>query len=276
MLEQWLIENGADAQFVIFFCLFGILAGAEFLIPRRLRLRSAQRQRRSPNKKHRWLANLLLTFLNIVVLSFLPINFFLVGMWAQEKGIGLLNQVTLPVGLFIIANLLARGFISFFTHYLMHKIPWLWRVHRVHHFDTELDVSSTVRFHPLEFIIALVPGILLILLFGLSPWLLLLYELLDISVTLFSHSNINVSKWLDFFLRYIIVTPDLHRVHHSSFQKETDSNFSAVFPIWDLIFGTFKTQTKLPQEKMELGLKEVRDERTCQLLWLLKSPFLYR
>ena len=156
----------------------------------------------------------------------------------------------------------------------MHKVSWFWRLHRVHHLDTELDVSTTVRFHPLEFAVALLIGIPLVLVFGLTLWILLLYELLDAVVTLFSHANIRLPMAVDRVLRFIIVTPDLHRIHHSSWQPETDSNFSAVFPIWDIVFGTFRTQTRAPQETMELGLEEIRDERANRMMWLLASPLL--
>ena len=172
-----------------------------------------------------------------------------------------------------IATLLLRGFISFITHYLMHKVHMLWRIHRVHHLDTELDVSTTVRFHPLEFLVNIFIGVPIILLFGFPVWVLMLYELIDVVITLVSHSNITLPKKLDSVLRYIIVTPDLHRVHHSSHQPETDSNFSAVFPVWDLIFGTFETHTRQSKRTMELGLEEVRDDRINNILWLLISPF---
>lgn len=155
----------------------------------------------------------------------------------------------------------------------MHKVPLFWRVHRVHHFDTELDVSTTVRFHPFEFALALLLGGPVVLLLGLSPWMLLLYEILDAGVTLVSHANVGLPARLERVLRYLVVTPDLHRVHHSSWQPETDSNFGAVFPVWDLLFGTFRSETRHPQEVMELGLAEVRDGRQHRLGWLLRSPF---
>jgi sterol desaturase/sphingolipid hydroxylase (fatty acid hydroxylase superfamily) len=227
-------------------------------------------------RKERWLTNFLMTALNIAVMGMLPVTFFGVAVWAQKQDYGLFNYFSLPLGVLVVGTLLARGFISFFTHYLMHKVPLLWRLHRVHHLDTELDVSTTVRFHPFEFLAALIPGVPLVVAFGMAPWVLMLYEILDAVVTLFSHANIRLPQSLDRVLRYIIVTPDLHRVHHSSWQRETDSNFSAVFPIWDIIFKTFRTETRAPHETMELGLEEVRDERTNRFLWLLGSPFLGR
>lgn len=143
----------------------------------------------------------------------------------------------------------------------------------MHHLDTELDVSTNVRFHPFEFITNAIFGIPIILFFGFPVWVLMLYELLDVVVTLISHANLSLPKKLDRVLHYFIVTPDLHRIHHSAYQPETDSNYGAVFPIWDILFGTFKTQTRAPQKEMEIGLEEVRDERTNSIVWLLLSPF---
>ena len=264
MISQWLLEHGSDAQFVLFFSLFGLFAGAEILIPKR---------RRSPHSSGRWRTNLLLTALNVGVLSTLPIHLIGVAIWAQNRQVGVLNHINVPMGALIVSTLLVRGLISFATHYLLHKVPWLWRIHRVHHWDIQLDVTSTVRFHPLEFIVTLIPGILVVMLFGLSPWILMLYELLDVSVTLFSHSNIRVPTAIDRVLRYIIVTPDLHRIHHSVDPRETDQNFGAVFPIWDILFGTFRTTSRYPQETMPLGLDTPRDQRIYHLVWLLTSPF---
>lgn len=263
MLDQWIRANADDVQVVVFFSLFAVLAIVEILAPRR----PGPAERRT-----RWVANLLLTALNITVMSLLPVTFLGVAVWSQERNLGLLNQFAMPLGLLIVATLLCRGFISFFTHLLMHKVPLFWRVHRVHHLDTELDVSTTVRFHPLEFGLSLAVGVPLVALFGLSPWILLTYEILDAGVTVFSHANVHLPRGIDRVLRYVVVTPDLHRVHHSSWQPETDSNYSAVFPIWDLVFGTFRTDTREPHEVMELGLEEVRDGRQNRLLWLLGSP----
>ncbi len=178
-----------------------------------------------------------------------------------------------PASLGLLATLLLRGFISWGTHLLNHKVPVLWRFHRVHHLDTELDVSSTVRFHPIEFVLSLIMGLPLVVVFGLTPWALVLYEVLDAAVTLFSHSNLRVPASIDRVLKYIIVTPDLHRIHHSSWQPETDSNYSAVFPVWDLLMGTFRGSPREAHATMILGLDEVRDRRSRQALWLLTSPF---
>jgi sterol desaturase/sphingolipid hydroxylase (fatty acid hydroxylase superfamily) len=265
MIDAWVIKNANTLQFILFFGLFAVFALAEVLEPKRLE--PAQR-------KVRWFANLVLTFLNVAILSFVPVTLFTASVWVQKQDFGLLNLFTLPMVVVIIVTLLSRGFISFFTHYLSHKVPLFWRLHRVHHLDTQMDVSTTVRFHPLEFLVNLLIGIPIVSLLGLTPWVLLLYEILDAAITLFSHANIRLPKGLERTLRYVIVTPDLHRVHHSSYQPETDSNFGAVFPIWDIIFGTFRTETRVPQEVMEIGVEEVRDGRTNQVVWLLTSPLV--
>jgi sterol desaturase/sphingolipid hydroxylase (fatty acid hydroxylase superfamily) len=204
-------------------------------------------------------------------MSVIPISLITAASFAQARGVGVLNHVALPIAVLIAVNLVLRGFISFATHYLMHKVPAFWRVHRVHHLDTELDVSSTVRFHPFEFVVALIPGIPMVLAFGLTPWILMVYELMDVVVTLWSHSNLRLPVALDRALQYLVVTPDLHRVHHSSWQPETDSNFGAVLPIWDLVFGTFRTIPRDRHPTMELGLSEMRAPVANRLGWLLKS-----
>lgn len=263
MSQTWITQNADDLQVVLFFTLFGLFAVVELAAPRRIG---------GMHRRRRWFANLTLTALNIVVLSALPVSFFATAVWAQGRGVGLLNLVGLPLVVLIICTLLGRGFLSFFTHYLMHRVPLLWWIHRVHHLDTEMDVSTTVRFHPIEFAINLAIGVPAVAAFGLTPWVLLVYELLDAAVTLFSHANFSLPKRVERLVRYVIVTPDLHRVHHSSHQPETDSNFGAVFPIWDILLGTFRTQTRSPQEFMQLGLEEVRDRRADNVVWLLTSP----
>ncbi len=262
-LSDWLLANGGDLQIVLFFGLFALLVGAERLVPQR----PVHAERRA-----RWLANIGLTALNLVTLAALPLSFISIAHWASIEGWGLLNLIALPLPLAVVANLLLRGFISFFTHFLAHKIPILWRIHRVHHLDTEMDVSTTVRFHPMEFAVNLAIGIPLVVGFGLSPWMLVLYEVVDVCVTLWSHSNVKLPAAVDRVLRYLVVTPNLHRIHHSTWQPETDSNFSAVFPIWDIIFRTFRPTPRRDHRIMPLGLEEIRGSLANRLLWLLLSP----
>jgi len=259
---NWLLNSSEDFQFILFFgLLFTLIIGEQII-----HFRPAVR-------KKRWLTNFLLTIISIFTMMIIPFSFVSAAAYDAEKHFGLFNIVQLNAVVVALVTLLLRGFISFFTHFLLHKIPFLWRIHRVHHLDTEMDVSTNVRFHPFEFAVSTAIGIPIIVLFGFPVWVLMLYELFDVVVTLVSHANISFPRRAEKIVRYIIVTPDLHRVHHSSFQPETDTNFGAVFPVWDLLFGTFKTETRVPQKEMEMGLEEVRDERVNNILWLLISPF---
>ena len=261
-LISWLVNESEDVQVILYFALLLVLVVTEYLVA----FRCLKRGRR-------WVANFFLTGLAIVTMLLLPITFITAAAYAADTGWGLFNSLQIHWVLLGLLTLLLRGFISFLTHWLAHTVPLFWRVHRVHHLDTEMDVSTTVRFHPFEFLINVLVGVPIVLLFGFPVWGLMLYELLDVIVTLVSHANISFPRRLENVLRYILVTPDLHRVHHSSRQPETDSNFSAVFPIWDIVFGTFRTRTQETPLEMELGLEEVRDDRTNSIGWLLKSPF---
>lgn len=261
-IPDWLLARGEDLQLAVFFTLLPALMLAERLAPRRPH----------PDRRRRWPANFGLTALNVVTLSLQPVSLIGVARWAEGEGWGLFNRLALPAVALVPAVLLARGFISFFTHWLMHRVPLFWRLHRVHHLDPELDVSSTVRFHPLEFLVSLPPAALLVAAFGLTPWVLAVYELLDVAVTLFTHANLRLPARLDAALRWLIVTPDLHRVHHSVDQPETDSNYGAVFPHWDLLFGTYRAAPRAPHASMPLGLADRRGPEVHRLGWLLASP----
>jgi len=261
-IADWLMANGDSLQFTLFFALLGALMVAERWLPRR---------RGSMDRAFRWPANGFLTLVNLVAMTALPVSFISAALWARSNGIGVLNLVPLPWMAVAPVTLLVRAFISFATHYLNHHVAWFWRVHRVHHLDTELDVTTTVRFHPLEFAIGLVPGVPIVVAFGLAPWILVAYETLDVVITLWSHSNVRLPEGIDRVLRYVVVTPDLHRVHHSAWVPETNSNFGAVFPIWDLVFGTFRAAPRDGHAAMRLGLDEVRGRDAHRPLWLLGS-----
>lgn len=261
-VSEWILVNGENLQFILFFTLLLVLGTAERWIPKRP----------GPMERPiRWPVNYLLTVVNLAALGLLPMSFIGAASWAEDRGWGLLHVVQWPAAVVVAVTLLVRAFISVFTHYLNHMVPLFWRVHRVHHLDTELDVSTAVRFHPLEFVIGILPGVPIVVSFGLSPWVLMFYEVLDAGVNIWSHSNVCVPERLDRVLRYIVVTPDLHRLHHSAWKPETNSNFGAVFSIWDLVFGTFRATPRERHEQMRLGLDEVRGRDAQRALWLLTS-----
>jgi len=261
-ISTFLLQYGDTLQVAVFFVLLATMAVVERLSPRRPG---------SLDRTVRWPTNLFLTFVNSMALGVVPISFITVAIWTQSKGWGVLNILPLPATVAIVVTVLVRAFISFGTHYAMHMVPWLWRLHRVHHLDTELDVTTTVRFHPLEFFVQLAPGALMVVAFGLVPSVLMFYELLDVAVTLWSHSNVRLSPTLDRAIRCFIVTPDLHRIHHSAWKPETNSNFGAVFTVWDMVFRTFRGEPRDGHDDMRLGLDDVRSPQAHRPLWLLGS-----
>ena len=264
---QWILAHGESLQVSLFFGLLLVLAAIEPLVPRRP----------GPmDRGARWPTNLLFTLLNVLALGVLPVSIVSTAFWAEQHRWGLLNQVALPTAVLVVVTLAVRGFISFFTHYLMHMVPLFWRLHRVHHLDTALDVTTTVRFHPLEFVVQTLPAVPIVVVFGLTPWVLVFYEILDVTVTLWTHSNTRLPAALDRVCRYVVVTPDLHRIHHSAWKPETNSNYGAVFPVWDLVFGTFRSTSRDGHARMRLGLDGVRGRAAQRPLWLLGSIFTDR
>jgi sterol desaturase/sphingolipid hydroxylase (fatty acid hydroxylase superfamily) len=259
-----MLEQGESLQYALFFGALIIFLVLETWLPRRTS---------GPNRRLRWPTNIGMTATNLVALGFVPFSFIGAALWAESNQYGLFNHIGLPTWVLLVATMLLRGLISTGTHLLAHKLPWLWRIHRVHHLDTELDVTSTVRIHPAEFFVNPFIGVPVVLAFGLPAWILALYELLDIGITLFSHANIRIPVGLNRWLCYVIVTPDLHRIHHSTWEPETNSNYGAVFPIWDWVLGTFRAEPRGRQEDMELGLSELRDPEANAYLRLLASPF---
>lgn len=263
-IESWLREQSEPLTYIVFFGALVVL----FALERVLAARSP-----AADDARRFPANYGLTVLNILVLGALPLSALAVADLAQAQAWGALNLVALPPLAAIALGFVARSLISYAVHVAMHKVPLLWRVHRVHHSDTGFDVSTTVRFHPLEFLISTPPVLLAIWLLGIPPVAVILYEIFDASMAVFTHANLRMSERLERALRLVLVTPAMHRIHHSTHQPETDSNYGATFSWWDHLFGTLRTRQAAELATMELGLAEWRDARTRSLTWLLALPF---
>ena len=263
-IDTYLRAEMEPLQYGLFFAalvLFGVL---ELVV---------HQSSKDPDRQRRWPVNFGLTALNVLVIGAIPVSGVLVADYAKENQIGALNTLGLaPIAVFAI-GFLARSLISWVTHFSMHRVPLLWRVHRTHHTDTHLDVSTTVRFHPIEFLITTPILLAFILATGISPVTLMLYELFDTAMAVLTHANIRLPKRLDSILRYVFVTPDMHRVHHSSWQPETDSNYGATLSIWDRLFGTYRDKPTTALPTMTLGLAEYQDRRSSSAWWLLTLPF---
>jgi sterol desaturase/sphingolipid hydroxylase (fatty acid hydroxylase superfamily) len=264
-LEAFMRAQFEPLQYVAFFGMFAAFALFEVVAPR---------DGAPAGRLWRWPSNIVLTLLTIALTSAMPVTMIAAADFAQANGFGALNVFEVPLEAALAAGFLGRAFLSWGTHYLNHKVPFLWAIHRVHHADTRLDVSTTVRFHPLEFVFTTPLALAGVVAIGVPPLALLVYEVMDASVTVFSHANVRLPWWIDRPLSLFIVTPDVHRVHHSSYQPETDSNYGAVLTIWDRLLGTYRRKAADDLATQENGLEEVQDSRSRNLFWLLVLPFI--
>jgi sterol desaturase/sphingolipid hydroxylase (fatty acid hydroxylase superfamily) len=242
-----------------------VMTGAEILAPRRPL---------SVSKAKRWINNLGLGVLNTVLLRLLfPLAAVGVADIAQTHGWGLLNLWTLPSWLTIAGSVVALDLVIYLQHRAFHAIPVCWRFHRVHHADLDLDVSSGVRFHPVEMIASMGIKMLAVLGLGAPPVAVVTFEILLNATSLFNHSNLNLPLGLDRVLRFLIVTPDMHRVHHSAIAAETNQNFSFNLSAWDRLLGTYCPQPAAGHEAMTIGLTDLQDETLEQIPQMLALPF---
>jgi sterol desaturase/sphingolipid hydroxylase (fatty acid hydroxylase superfamily) len=263
--QAFFIEHQAALRlysFVIFILLF---AGLEIIWPRRVG---------GELSLYRRLNNFLLLFVNFISVRYLvPLATFEAALIATDRDIGLLNFISMPIILSAIITIIIFDLLIYIQHIIFHKFEFLWRVHRVHHTDLEFDVTTAIRFHPIEIILSMFYKLLAVYLIGPMAFAIILYEIMLNAAAIFTHSNILLNSKLDLFLRKIIVTPDMHRIHHSIIQKETDSNFGNIFSIWDKIFKTYRALPEAGYDDMVIGLDKFRDPSSGQLLQLLKNPF---
>lgn len=193
--------------------------------------------------------------------------------WAQARGLGLFNMIALPAGLAIVAGIIALDLAIYAQHRLFHAVPALWRLHRVHHADPDFDVTTALRFHPLEILLSMAFKLALVVLLGAPPLAVLIFEILLNALAMFNHGNVALPAGMDRALRRIIVTPDLHRVHHSVIAGEQQRNFGFNLSLWDRLFGTLQAQPQAGHHGMTIGLAHWRDARAQRLDRLLLQPF---
>jgi sterol desaturase/sphingolipid hydroxylase (fatty acid hydroxylase superfamily) len=225
-------------------------------------------------KARRWFTNISVLVISSVLLRVIfPAAAVGTAMWAEARGYGLFRLVGFDP--------LVTGILSFFIldlaiwaeHFANHKIPLLWRIHRMHHSDTGFDVTTALRFHPLEIVISMLWKAFVVILIGAPVLSVLLFEIVLNGSSMFNHANARLPDRLDALLRLVLVTPDMHRVHHSSFRPETDSNYGFNFPFWDRLFSTYRARPERGHEGMEIGLAEYRGEAPARLGWNLVLPF---
>ncbi|MCY4300896.1 MAG: sterol desaturase family protein [Aestuariivita sp.] len=261
------MESSIVIRLTVFLSLFILFALLEWIRPRRAYVQS---------RPSRWKTNLGLTLLNTLTLRIyalaLPLLAVGAALDAQSKSWGLFNNLNWTPLLELLLIVLILDFAIWLQHMLTHKIPLLWRIHRVHHADCDMDVSTAVRFHPMEIFLSMTLKIGLVYLLGPSALAIICFEILLNGTTLFNHSNVRIPPLFDHLLRIILVTPDMHRVHHSIRRSEHDRNFGFSLSIWDRIFGTYQSQPENGHDDMIIGL-EWQDDRSSRLTWSLLLPF---
>ena len=261
------MENEALIRLGVFISLFAVLATLEALAPRRAR---------SQLRSKRWLTNWGVTVINTLTLRLmafaLPLLAVGAALDADTQGWGLFNAISLPLWLEIAIVVLIFDFAIWLQHLITHKVPLLWRLHRVHHADVDMDVTTAIRFHPVEIALSMLLKIGLVYLLGPAAIAIVIFEIILNGTAMFNHSNLALPAGLDRIMRKVLVTPDMHRVHHSVQRSEHDSNYGFCLSIWDQLFGTYIAQPKDGHDAMQVGL-EWQDDRPSKLGWSLALPF---
>ncbi len=261
------MENEAAIRLAVFLGLFTLFAATEALIPRRARTQT---------RSKRWVTNWGITVANTLFLRgmafVLPVLAVGAAVDAQAQGWGLLNALTLPGWIEVVAAILILDFVIWAQHLITHKVPLLWRLHRVHHADVDMDVTTAIRFHPIEIGLSMLIKIGVVYLLGPAALAVILFEIILNGTAMFNHANIRLPLWVDAIVRRVLVTPDMHRVHHSIHRHEHDSNYGFALSIWDRMFGTYIAQPAAGHDDMEVGL-EWQDDRPAKLGWSLALPF---
>lgn len=266
-MTEWVTQHEAGLRLGVFFSVFGLMALWEVLAPRR---------KLTVAKPMRWANNVGIVFLNTAVVRLLfPTAAVGMALFAQQHGWGVLNYVSIPFWLAVVAAVAFLDFAIYLQHVLVHAVPGLWRVHRVHHADLDYDVTTGARFHPIEIALSMLIKFAVIAVLGPPLVAVVIFEVLLNATSMFNHSNVRLPFALDAVLRRLVVTPDMHRVHHSVEDDETNSNFGFNLSIWDRIFGTYRAQPRAGHEDMSIGIRTFRDpQQVNRLPGMLKLPFV--
>lgn len=251
---------------IIFFIVFIMVASAETVVPRRKLMLS---------KAHRWFTNIVIVALNpVVVKSIFPILPIGLSILALEKGWGMFNLIDIPHWLKVVVSVMLLDLAVYTQHVLHHSIHILWRLHMVHHADMEIDLTTGLRFHPIEILISMAIKLSVIMALGTPPLAVLIFEVAINATSMFNHGNIHIPVKVDKIIRLLVVTPDMHRVHHSVIVRETNSNYGFNLPWWDRLFGTYRAQPAKGHTNMTIGIASYQNPTKLNLIRLLIMPFI--
>lgn len=260
---------GIDAPLLFFAIVAGVFvtfAGIELAVPFRAL---------SQPKPQRWLTNLTLFALDTIAVRLLvPGAMIGAALWAAERGWGLLNLLALPHWLAVMLAIAALDFALWVQHWATHRVPLLWRMHRVHHADRDFDITTAARFHPFEIVLSMFYKMALAVALGAPALAVFLFEVLFTAATIFNHSNTRLPPVLEAPVRSVLVTPDMHRIHHSARKGETNSNYGTLLPWWDRLLRTYVAEPQDGQAGLTIGLDRWQDDRPRRLGFSLRMPFL--
>lgn len=268
-MDGLLGQSDGLIRLLAFAAVFLLMAAIELIRPKR---------RLSVSKPRRWLTNLGIAGVDTLVLRLMaaltvPVTAVAAAFFAKERGLGLLNQVDWPYWVKLVIALLALDLAIWFQHLVSHKVPVFWRLHQVHHADRDIDVTTAVRFHPVEIALSMLWKIAVVIPLGASPFAVFLFEVILNACAMFNHANIALPAWLDRALRLFIVTPDMHRVHHSVLYREHDRNYGFNLSLWDRLFRTYLAQPGAGHQGMTIGLPPYQSEAPTRFGWSLWLPF---
>ena len=265
-LEEFILANEKQIRMGFFFGVLVIMALWEIAAPRR---------KLTVSKTLRWTNNIGLVFFNSFILRILfPAAAVGVAISAKEQGLGLFNVYAVSPYIAVAASVIIMDFVIYLQHVMVHAVPVLWRLHRVHHADPDYDVTTGARFHTFEIILSMLIKFATILLLGPPVIAVILFEIILNATAMFNHSNIGLPAGLDRALRWFLVTPDMHRVHHSVEDDEANSNFGFSLTWWDRLFGTYRDQPRGGHQGMTIGIHKYRDTKDVSwLTGMLTLPF---
>ncbi|CAG0958273.1 hypothetical protein BURK1_00573 [Burkholderiales bacterium] len=264
-MDAFLLGHEVPVRLGAFVAIFAAMAAWELAAPRR-----ALRER----KPVRWTNNLALVVANsVLVRAIFPLAAVGVAGFAAERGMGVLNIFPLPYAAAVVLSVLVLDVAIYLQHLMFHAVPLLWRLHRVHHADLDFDVTTGARFHPLEIVLSMLIKFAVILALGPPALAALIFEVLLNATSMFNHGNVRMPARIDRLLRWLVVTPDMHRVHHSIDPRETNRNFGFNLPWWDRLFGTYRAQPRAGHDAMTIGIEQFRAPRELRLDRMLLQPF---
>ena len=252
-------------RLAVFGGVFALMAIWELLRPRR---------EQAIPRARRWPGNIGVVAIDTLLVRVLfPMTAVGLALTAEARGWGLFNALVLPGWIAVVGSVLILDLAIYLQHVLFHAVPGLWRLHRMHHADLEFDVTTGARFHPIEIALSMIIKLAVVAALGAPALAVLVFEVLLNATAMFNHSNVRLPEGIDRVLRWLVVTPDMHRVHHSIVVRETNSNFGFNLPWWDRLFGTYRDQPAAGHERMTIGIETFRDPAEQRLDRMLTQPF---